>query len=281
MDAALERLDQVLNAPPIRRAPSKRYLALKAAAIAGVDQGTFTAVISTERPDREKDIVPATSMVRALRSWDGTGKRVPLAWNHSGRAEDIIGHVDPASVKAENGEVIASGWADQSTPQGREAWRLIKSGTIGFSSGYLTLKSEPRDGGGRHIHDLDVFEVSCTSTPMNHDTRVVSWKAQRQPPSNAELLQRIERLEYADLVDEHASVMMAALEHKATVDVEDNEDWLSTIEWAEDPSRLARWQLLTESSRKATADDQDRRARQYLVEYGIPYPWTNHGEKPC
>lgn len=152
------------------------HLLLKAATTA-TDQGTFTAVISTATIDREKDIVDADGMVKALQKWTETGKRIPLLWHHSTRPEDNIGHIDPASAKAINGEVVVDGFIDQSTPRGAEAWRLVKSGTLGFSFGYLTLKGVPRAGGGMHIKELDVYEATATSTPMNGDTRVLSWKA--------------------------------------------------------------------------------------------------------
>ena len=46
-------------------------------------------------------------MVDALRSWTFTGRMVPLAWNHSSDPEDIVGHINPASVKEVEGEVVA------------------------------------------------------------------------------------------------------------------------------------------------------------------------------
>jgi hypothetical protein len=91
-----------------------------------------------------------------------------------------------------------SGWIDQSTERGKEAWRLIKSGVLGFSFGYLILDAVKRKDGVREIRALDVFEVSCTATPMNNSTQVLSWKsrdaarARREAPdyvpTHAELL---------------------------------------------------------------------------------------------
>lgn len=152
-----------------------QQLILKAVTTAA-DEGTFQAVISTASVDREKDIVDPAGFVRALQKWVPTGKKIPLAWNHSTKAEDQIGYVDPASAREQDGEVVASGWIDQSTPNGEHAWRMVKAGTLGFSFGYLTLDGEPRKGGGTHIKELDVFEVSATGTPMNADTRVLGYK---------------------------------------------------------------------------------------------------------
>jgi HK97 family phage prohead protease len=155
------------------------HLLLKAATTAATDKGEFTAVISTATIDREKDIVDPAGFVRALHKWVPLGKNVPLAWNHSGRPEDQIGYIDPATVRVQGNEVVASGKFDLDTSNGAHAWRCVKAGTIGFSFGYLVPSggSTKRAGGGRHIKELDVFEVTATPTPMNGDTRVLAFKA--------------------------------------------------------------------------------------------------------
>jgi hypothetical protein len=107
------------------------------------------------------------------------GKQIPLHWSHSPNPEDVIGHVNPSSAKAVNGEVVVSGWVDRSTERGREVWRLAKSGTLGFSFGFLVPKggATRRPGGGKRITALDVYEVSATAAPANPNTRVLSTKA--------------------------------------------------------------------------------------------------------
>jgi hypothetical protein len=141
------------------------------------EEGTFEAVISTASVDREGDVVLPSAMVKALRSWTATSKLIPLSWAHSTEADDIVGHVDPESVELAGDEVVASGWVDRDTPRGRSTWRLMKSGTLGFSFGYLALDTVKRADGVREIRELDVFEVSATPTPMNAETRVVSTKS--------------------------------------------------------------------------------------------------------
>lgn len=152
------------------------HLMLKAATAATADAGIFEAVISSATIDRERDIVDPAGMVRALKRWEQTGKMIPLAWMHSTKASDQIGYVDPHTARVVGDEVVASGWIDQDTEVGRHAWRLVKLGTLGFSFGYLTTKAVPREGGGRHLQDLDLFEITATSVPINPDTRVLGWK---------------------------------------------------------------------------------------------------------
>jgi hypothetical protein len=138
------------------------HMILKAAVTTATDQGIFEAVISTESVDRENDVVVAAGMGDALRAWTSTGKLIPLAWNHSSKAEDIVGRVDPASVHEVGGEAVASGQVDQDTDRGRHVWRLAKSQTLGFSFGYLIIDAVKRADGVREIRKLDVFEVSAT-----------------------------------------------------------------------------------------------------------------------
>lgn len=166
------------------------HLLLKAATTAATDEGIFEAVISTATVDRDKDIVEPDAMVKALQKWVPTGKLMPLAWGHSTAAADQIGHINPESVKAVEQEVVATGWIDQSTEVGGHAWRLVKSGTLGFSFGYMVLAATKRKGGGLHITELDVFEVSATPIPANGDTRVLDFKSAETLRKDSERLER-------------------------------------------------------------------------------------------
>jgi phage head maturation protease len=73
--------------------------------------------------------------------------------------------------------LIVGGKVDLETDRGRQVWKLLKSGSLGFSFGYLITDSVDRPGGGREITGLDLFEISATSVPMNSGTRVISTKS--------------------------------------------------------------------------------------------------------
>lgn len=150
----------------------RAHMTLKAVTTT-TDQGLFESVISTESVDREKDIVSAAGMVAALQKWN---RPIPLSWNHSTKAEDIFGNVDSQTARAVAREVVVNGQVDLGSAVGAEAWRSFKSRSVGFSFGYLILASTKRAGGGRHISELDIFEITATPTPMNNDTRVLSTK---------------------------------------------------------------------------------------------------------
>jgi hypothetical protein len=156
------------------------------------EQGTFRAVISTASIDRDGDIVEPAAMVSALNKWAMIGKLVPLAWDHS---KEVIGHVEPASAEVVNKEVITEGYIDRTIERGQEAWRLAKSGTLSFSYGFLfdpkKGQAAKRPGGGFHIKELDVFEISAVPiAPANNETRVLEWKSLDQLKGEAERVAR-------------------------------------------------------------------------------------------
>lgn len=160
------------------------HLLLKAATTA-TDQGTFEAVISTASIDRDGDIVEPSAIVKALAKWAALGKMVPLAYSHRDPATGqavVVGHIDPASARVEGKEAITKGWVDQSTERGAETWRLVKSGTLSFSYGYLVPDGGATKRTGRktgyHITELDLYEISVVPVaPANNDTRVLSFKS--------------------------------------------------------------------------------------------------------
>jgi HK97 family phage prohead protease len=159
----------------------KEMVLAKATVTSATEAGTFSAVIATVKPDRENDVVLPKAVVNALRAWGD--KSIPLAWQHlADNPDEIIGHIVPDSVKAIDGEVHADGWVDRDTARGKQVWRLIKGGVVGFSYGYLILDADVREDGGRTLKAIDVFEISVTATPANAGTRVVSWKSTDQQP---------------------------------------------------------------------------------------------------
>jgi HK97 family phage prohead protease len=215
------------------------HLLLKAATTA-TDQGTFTAVISTVSVDRDKDIIEPSAMVASLAKWAALGKLVPLAYNHT---DEVIGHIDPASAHVKNGEVIANGWVDRDIPRGADVWRLVKSGTLSFSFGFLFDPSAAQKlANGRHrIKELDVFEISAIPVgPANNDTRVLQFKGVREDVDNL-------ADEQTDLVKELQEVKdRLAKAEKALEDLTKDADETEPVKGVVDPLR--------DSAQKAALD---------------------------
>lgn len=153
------------------------HLLFKAATTA-TDKGTFTAVISTASVDRDRDIIEPSAVVASLTLWAEKSKLVPLAWNHT---DEVVGHIDPSTAEVVDNEVVAKGYVDQSTERGEVTWRLVKSGTLSFSFGFLfdpKTDATALANGRYRVKRLDVFEISVVPVgPANNDTRVLAWKS--------------------------------------------------------------------------------------------------------
>jgi HK97 family phage prohead protease len=129
-----------------------------AAVTSVVDQelGQFEAVVSAWDSDREQDTIAPTAFDKTIAAWRASGKMLPLLFEHS---SEVIGHIDPFTMRATEAGLLAAGEVDRGTEHGQQVWKQIKRNTAGFSIGYLA-ESTPRKGGGRHLLQIDLLERS-------------------------------------------------------------------------------------------------------------------------
>jgi phage head maturation protease len=69
----------------------------------------------------------------------------------------------------------------------------MRSGVVSLSFGYLVTKSY-NEGKTRVLDEVDLFEITLTSTPANADTHVLSMKAMDKGLTTEELRRRCEEL---------------------------------------------------------------------------------------
>jgi HK97 family phage prohead protease len=123
----------------------------------------------------------------------GQRQDLPVHWNHSGAAADIIGAIDPAAMRELPDEgLYVEGKLDlQDSEVAREAWRSMKNNAVSLSFGYLATRTPKRKDG---IQDL--LEITVAPEPANPETRFLSLKAvtERRVPSDAELRQQAKAL---------------------------------------------------------------------------------------
>ena len=151
------------------------HLALKATTTTtDTELGQFTALVSAWSTDREGDIIGRHAFDRTIEAWRSSGKQLPLLLNHS---TEVVGSIDPASMRPTAEGLVCSGQVDRESEAGAMAWRSIKSGSAGFSIGYKADGFYPLKDGGRGLSEVDLLEVSITSTPMHPSTRALSWKS--------------------------------------------------------------------------------------------------------
>ena len=119
-----------------------QHLAVKAASTV-TDLGEFSAIAAAYTVDRQRERIEFGAFAKTIPAWNERGREIPLHWNHSAAAKDIIGTVDPASMHEEPDVGLhVRGQLDIAYSEvAREVWRLVKSNSVALSFGFLTVAS--------------------------------------------------------------------------------------------------------------------------------------------
>lgn len=151
---------------------------LEAKATTTTDQGSFVALAATYAVDRTNERIVPGAFADTIKAWQKSGKQIPLHWDHMGEAENVIGTIDPASMKETADGLEVKGQLDLEDSQvAREAWRLMKKNAVGLSFGYLVNQDAKGADGVRELKSIDLFEITITPAPVNPDTRFLDLKA--------------------------------------------------------------------------------------------------------
>jgi HK97 family phage prohead protease len=176
-----DKLDQI-NAATAVRPPPLEHKRVEASARPTTELGEFSAIAAAYSVDRQGDEIVPGAFAKTIEAWRESGKRIPLHWNHSGRAEDIIGSVDPASMREIREGLYVRGKLELDTSTvAREAWRSMKANALSLSFGYTAPGSRLRKDGVRELTEIDLFEISVVPSPANPDTRFLELKSVDPP----------------------------------------------------------------------------------------------------
>lgn len=135
----------------------------------GKSKGTFSGFASTSHLDRGGDIVDKGAFQRTLKE---RGDAVKILWQHD--MNKPIGR--PTLLEERDGGLYIEGKISD-TELGREAMTLLKDGVVdSMSIGYSVNDSEYNAQGVRVIKDLDLYEVSLVTFPMNEKAKVTGVK---------------------------------------------------------------------------------------------------------
>ena len=138
--------------------------------------------------DRDGDQIVRGAFAETIEQWQQSGKMIPLHWNHSGEASDVIGWADPATLREAEEGLYVKGQLDlENSEVAREAWRSMKANAVALSFGFIVTESSDRAGGGRELQGIDLFEISVVPGPANPDTRFLELKAATPGLSDPEL----------------------------------------------------------------------------------------------
>ena len=114
------------------------------------------------RPDAGRDTIRAGAFARTLAE---RAEPVPLYWQH--RADLRIGWVESLSEDVRGLRVVAV----VDNPDGAAGLALKRGAVTGLSFGYRA-RSSRQTPAGRELLDVDLFEVSLVTHPMQNAARV-------------------------------------------------------------------------------------------------------------
>ncbi|MBH5321558.1 HK97 family phage prohead protease [Aurantiacibacter sediminis] len=112
--------------------------------------------------DGAKDTIVAGAFAKSLTE---RAEPIPLYWQHN--PDQRIGTVELAEEDTRGLRVIAS----IDNPESRAVSDVLAKRVSGLSFGYRARGYE-RTADGRVLHDIDLFEVSLVSHPLQHGARV-------------------------------------------------------------------------------------------------------------
>lgn len=138
------------------------------------DEGGFEGYASAMTVDRGNDIVDMGAFDRSLARHKGRGTMPKMLWQHD--PGQVVG-VWTEMVQDDKG-LFVKGHCIKSTTLGKDCHELLKAGAIdSMSIGYITKEVEFEEGGDvRRLKEVDLWEVSLVTFPMNIDARVTAVK---------------------------------------------------------------------------------------------------------
>lgn len=119
--------------------------------------------------DRGGDTVVAGAYAASLARLAASGEKVRMLWQHD--PAQPIGIWD--EVREDAVGLYVKGRLLPDVARAREAQALMAAGAVdGLSIGYRTLRAEKLPGGGRRLIELDLWEVSLVTFPMQSTARI-------------------------------------------------------------------------------------------------------------
>lgn len=137
-------------------------------------EGGFEGYASTMDLDRGGDIVAMGAFERSLAQHRAKGTKPKMLWNHD--PDKVIGVWD--EFRQDERGLYVKGRCVRETSLGRDTYELLKAGAIdSMSIGYRTIDAEyDTNGDTRKLKEVELWEVSLVTFPMNENARVTGVK---------------------------------------------------------------------------------------------------------
>lgn len=154
-------------------APERKFQAAGPGGVAGLvvtDGATVAGYASLfGLRDQGGDVVLPGAYANSLKGLEAAGRRVKMLWQHD--PGQPIGVWD--EVREDQRGLWVKGRILTEVARGREAAALLAAGAMdGLSIGYRTRRAEKDGKGGRHLAELELWEVSLVTFPMLPEARV-------------------------------------------------------------------------------------------------------------
>lgn len=138
------------------------------------DAGGFEGYASVfGLPDRGRDIVMRGAFARSIRERRARG--IKLLWQHD--PSEPIGMLD--EIREDARGLFVRGRLLLNLKRAKEAHALMRAGALdGLSIGYRTIRADRQAKTGlRRLLDLDLWEVSLVTFPMQEAARISAFKS--------------------------------------------------------------------------------------------------------
>ncbi|MBL4894551.1 MAG: HK97 family phage prohead protease [Emcibacter sp.] len=121
--------------------------------------------------DRGNDLILPGAFKRSLRERGAGG--VKFLWQHD--PKESVGILD--EIREDARGLYVRGRLILDVGRAREAYQLLGAGALdGLSIGFHTLKSTQRADGVRLLAQVDLWEISLVTFPMNEQARISAFK---------------------------------------------------------------------------------------------------------
>jgi hypothetical protein len=138
-----------------------------ASAKEGKHAGLFAAIADLDDPSR-KDRFAKGAFDRTIKRWQEGGEQIPLCWLETPSFPYLIGSVDPATFRVEDGfGPLFGGSIDlegDHPAEARHGWTAVKSNGVDLQLEYMLLANDEADG-RRTLREVDVTGLALAPTP--------------------------------------------------------------------------------------------------------------------
>lgn len=139
------------------------------------DSGAFSGYGAVfNNTDNGGDIILPGAFAKNLSDWRAKGKWPKMLWGHD---PDMPIGMWTEMREDSHGLYVEGKLFIKDVQKARETYTFLKAGALdGLSIGYRTVAADRTDTGLRHIKEVELWEVSVVSFPMNTAASVTSVK---------------------------------------------------------------------------------------------------------